>query len=173
MYGGGVILVSIIIELLEPSIRHALPSVVSKLYGVTLIPYLWMFLIAAFVAEYKEKILPLLEKYWIVFIVLLIIMRYILHWDIPMNTNYSLFGTVFLFCGLVGFAYQFPKWNIKTDISYGIYIYHMTVVNALMALGFTGQSWTLWIVVLLSCLLAWVSTKTIGKISIGRKQQIK
>lgn len=168
----GVLLVSIIIELLEPFIRHALPSVISKLYGVTLIPYLWMFLVAAFVAEFKEKILPLLWKYWIFFIVLLIIMRYLLHWDIPMNTHYSLFGTILLFCGLVGFAYKYPKLNIKTDISYGVYIYHMTIINAMMALGFIGQKWTLWAVIVMSCVIAWISTKTIGRISVYKKQRL-
>lgn len=129
-----------------------------------------MFLPAAFVAEYKDVFLPVLKRYWWIFITLLIVVRYVLNWDVSMNTNYGLLSTLLIFCGLVGFAYQFPKLNIKTDISYGVYIYHMTVVNALMALGFVGQHWTLWGVIGITCAIAWISTKTIGRLSLNKKK---
>lgn len=166
----GVIVISIIIAWLTPVIKNALPLYISKLYSVSIIPYLWMFLIAAFAAEYKEKVLPFLKKYWWIFIALLLFKRFVLHWDVVLAL-YTCFGTLLLFCGLVGFAYAFPRLNIKTDISYGVYIYHMTVVNALIALGFVGQSWTLWVVMGVTCLLAWLSTVTIGKLSMKQKQQ--
>lgn len=85
---------------------------------------------------------------------------------------YPFFGTVLLFAGLVGFSYAVPQINVKTDISYGVYIYHMTIVNALIVLGFKGQSWTLWVVIGVSCLLAWISTITLGRISVHKKKKI-
>lgn len=169
MVWGGVILVSILVEILEPTIREALPTIVGKLFGVTLIPYLWMFMIAAFAAEFRSDVLPFLKKYWWLFVVVLIIKRYILQVDIGMNDSYSLLGTMLIFCGLIGFAYRYPTPNVRTDISYGIYIYHMTIINALLAMGFAGRSWTLWATVIGSCLLAWFSTITIGKWSAARK----
>ncbi len=168
---GGVIAISIILGGLTPEIEKVLPSFLSMLYGVTLIPYLWMFLIAAIFAEYYEKVIPVLKKRWWFFILIAILLRYVFHKDVAIHT-YNLLGTLLLFCGLVGFAYKFPKLNIKTDISYGVYIYHMTVVNALIALGFVGQKWTLWAVIGITCLLAWISTMTIGRLSVNKKQKL-
>ena len=74
----------------------------------------------------------------------------------------SVFGTLLLFLGLVGFAYSFPKLNVRTDISYGIYIYHMTVVNALMTFGLFHNPWLFVLVLAVTCLLAWISTNTVG-----------
>lgn len=168
---GGVLLASILIEVFGPTIRHFLPGIIGKLYGVTLIPYIWMFMISSFAAEFKDTILPVLKKYWWIFAIILITNRTVGPVDIKMNTYYALFDTILLFCALVGFAYQFPNLNIRTDISYGVYIYHMTVMNAFISLGFKGENWTIWGVVGLSCLLAWISTRTIGQITAKKKEK--
>lgn len=83
--------------------------------------------------------------------------------------GYNVLGTILLFLCLTGSAYVFPKLNVKTDISYGVYIYHMTVVNALIALGYTGNQWLLFIVAAVTSVLAWVSTKTVGKLAMRMK----
>ncbi len=167
---GGVIVAFSIIGWLTPQIKAFLPETIAKLYGVTLIPYLWMFLIAALAAENKEKVIPFLKKYWWVVFSLLFLIRYVLQWDIRLS--YSFFNTILLFGGLVGFAYAFPHINVKTDISYGVYIYHMTVINALIVLGFVGNCWTLWVVICGTNLLAWISTITIGRLSVKKKEKI-
>ena len=166
---GGVMLASVVLGWSTPILSKALPEVVGKLYSISLFPYLWMFLFSAFASEYSKKFLPFVKKYWLLFIVVLLIQRYLFHWDIAIH-SYSLFDTVLLFCGIVGFAYAFPQINLKTDISYGIYIYHMTVVNALIALGFVGHNWTYWTVIVITCFLAWVSTKTVGQLSMNKKK---
>ena len=154
------ILGSLGLSLLTPAVRSFIPEIAGKLYGQTLIPYLWMFLCAALVAEKKDVMIPFLKKYWWAFVAALLLKKYLLHWDI--QASYSVFGTLLLFLGLVGFAYSFPKLNIKTDISYGIYIYHMTVVNALMTFGLFHNPWLFVLVLVATCLLAWISTKTVG-----------
>ena len=167
---GGVIVLSLVVGWLTPVVTHRLPETLGKLYGLSLLPFLWMFIMAAFVAEFKDEILPFLKKYWWAFIIALLLKRYEIQWDV--RAHYPIIDTVLLFCGLLGFSYRIPQVNIKTDISYGIYIYHMTVVNALIAIGFVGQSWTLWLVIALTCLVAWVSTETIGKMSAKKKSNI-
>ncbi|MCI7178861.1 MAG: acyltransferase [Bacteroidales bacterium] len=166
---GVVIVATVTIGWLTPEIEKVLPKLFSMVYGVSLIPYLWMFVSAAFVAEYYDRIIPFLKRNWCYFLVLAYLMRYIIHWDIPIGM-YNLWGTVLLFCFLIGFSYSFPRLNIKTDISYGLYIYHMTIVNALIALGFVGQQWTLLVTIVLTCLLAWISTVTVGRLSVKKKQ---
>jgi peptidoglycan/LPS O-acetylase OafA/YrhL len=165
-----VILMAVVIGWLTPCVKAFLPETIAKLYGVSLMPYLWMFLMAAFASEKREIVIPFLKRYWWVIIALLILKRYVLHWDVLMS-SYALFDTIMLFTGIVGFAYAVPQVNIKTDISYGIYIYHMTVVNALIAFGCTGQSWTIWGVIGVTCILAWISTVTIGRFAIRMKKQ--
>lgn len=165
---GGVVVALIIIGFFTPSIIEKLPSTLGKLYGVTLFPYLWMFLIAAFVSEYKDYILPFIKKYWFVFFVVLLGLKCGINLDVKVF-NYYLFETLLIFVGLLGFSYSFPMLNIKTDISYGVYIYHMTIVNALIELGWKGNNWSLWIVLIVTCFLAWASTVTIGRLSLKQK----
>lgn len=73
--------------------------------------------------------------------------------------------TILLLLCLIGASYVFPYFNIKTDISYGLYIYHMTIVNALIEMGYKTSPFLLVVVIVLTCILAWISTKTIGRFS--------
>lgn len=163
--------ISILVGWWTPAIQSLMPTILAKLYGVSLIPYLWMFLVSAFAAEHRNKILPLLKKFFWIFITLLILKRYVIMGDMPVGM-YELLDTILLFLGIVGLSYAVPQINVKTDISYGIYIYHMTIVNALIELGFVGKDWALWAVLIGSCLIAWISAKTIGGLSVKKKRQI-
>lgn len=150
------------IAILIPLIRENLPLIAGKLLGQTILPYFWIFLMASFVAEKSNVILPYLKKYWWIFLVGVLLVRYM---GLDYNVSYGLGDTIFLFLCVVGFAYAFPQINIKTDISYGIYIYHMTIVNALIALGYSQTLWSLVVVVIITLGLAWLSTKYIGEFS--------
>lgn len=154
-----------------PSIYdYSIPEVLGKLYSQTVLPYLWMFIFSMFVAEYKNVLLVVLKKYWYIPIVINILFQ-IGGFDIMVG--YGLIKTVTLFLGLLGFAYAIPNINIRTDISYGIYIYHMTIINAITELGLVGQQTGLLLLLVttaITCVLAWTSTKTIGKWSLSRKQ---
>lgn len=127
-----------------------------------------MFLAASYVAEKKDLMLPFLKKYWWVFMVALLLVRF---FRLDFHAGYNVLGTILLFLCLTGAAYVFPKLNVKTDISYGVYIYHMTVVNALIAIGYTGSQWLLLIVTVMTFILAWVSTKTIGSLAMRMKSK--
>ncbi len=163
---GGVV-PAIMLGFISPLLREHIPELIGKLYGQTLFPYLWMFVIPCFVAEYKDKIIPVLVKYWWLFLLMVLVHKYLIQMDV--KAAYGFFHTLLLFLSLVGIAYVFPQLNIKTDISYGIYIYHMTVVNAFIAIGYLHNQWLLLWVILITFVLAWVSTKTIGKYSLQLK----
>ena len=162
-------IVSLGISLLIPHVREMVPEVVGKLLSQTLLPYLWMFLLPAYVAEKKEVLLPVLVKYWWVFLLTTLLIKYT---GFDMIAAYSVLHTISLFACLTGASYVFAKLNVKTDISYGIYIYHMTAVNALLELGYKQDTWLLALVVLITCLLSWISTKTVGEYSINRKKAL-
>ena len=146
-----------------------LPEMVCKLLNQTIIPYFWMFIPSSFVAEKKGVILPFLKRYWWVFFIGVVVLQ---SQNFEIHASYDVLGTIMLFLCLVGAAYAFPRFNVATDISYGVYIYHMTVVNAFIALGYNGSHLLLFLVTFITCMLALVSTKTVGSISRKWKQKL-
>ena len=160
---------AVFVDLLSPLLKSFLPEIMYKLYSQTVIPYAWMFLAGVLLAAKRDVLMPLVRKYW----VLLWAASAVLGWtkfDISMG-DYRLFSCLTLVAGVIGFAYQFPKLNIKIDISYGVYVYHMIVVNAMMALGFTGKPAYVLIVLLVTCLIAFISERTVGRWSIQLKKK--
>ena len=160
------IAVSTLLAYLTPILNSYMPDTIAKLYKQTIFPYLWLFLSAAYVAEKRETFMPFIIKNWWVFIAMAIFF-FATRFDI--KASYYLFSTITLFVGILGASYVFPKLNIKSDISYGIYIYHMTVVNALIVLGYSHSVMLLPIVLAMTSLLAFISAKTIGRISMKAK----
>ena len=154
------------VSMMVPLMRAHLPVIAGKLLDQTLLPYFWMFLAASFVAEKKDLMLPFLKKYWWVFMAVLLLVRF---FGLDFRAGYNVLNTILLFLCLTGAAYVFPKLNVKTDISYGVYIYHMTVVNTLIAMGYAGSQWLILIVTIMTFILAWVSTKTVGSLAMRMK----
>lgn len=164
-----VISVFIFIAYLTPYIQQLLPKILGKLYGLTFLLYYWMFLIGAFLSEYKKRMLPICKKYWFAFCLMTIAIM-VTGWDIQLGM-YGMGRSICLFFCLIGFAYSAPCFDVTTDISYGVYIYHMTVVNAFIELGFIGEPRYLLLVTLLTFVISYISTVTIGKLSIRMKSQ--
>lgn len=161
--------VFIIIAYLTPYIQQPLPEIIGKLYGQTFMPYFWMFIVGAFFSEHKDKLLPICKKYWFAFCLMTIAIM-VTDWDISLGM-YGMFRSISLFFCLIGLAYNAPWMNVKTDISYAVYIYHMTIVNALIAMGFTGKPLYLLVVTFLTFVISYISTVTVGSFSKRMKSQ--
>lgn len=161
--------ISLGISLIIPIISTQLPEIVGKLLRQTILPYFWMFLAASFVAEKKDIFINHLRKSWPILLIFLLVIKFT---NFDIRAGYNVIGTILLFLVLIGFAYRFPQFNIKTDISYGVYIYHMTVVNALIALGYSQSPLLLLLVFMITPILALFSTKTIGALSNKMKQRM-
>lgn len=151
----------IAIGLMITPIRSILPEILGKLLGQTLLPYFWMFLIASYAAEKKDEVIPFCKKWWWILLAIALIRFFVIPIDIKMSLYY-LIRTITLFFAILGVGYAFPKLNVKTDISYGIYIYHMIVINALMTFGLYHKPYWFALTLCITCLIAWFSTKTIG-----------
>lgn len=166
MYWIITLLASILLSYLLINLQQHIPVLIGKLLRQTLLPYLWMFIFASLFAEKKATIIPYLETSWPLFFILTLAVSHI---GFDLRVGYNLLHTTCLFLCLAGFAYRFHFLDIKTDISYGIYIYHMTIVNVLINFGFSRNQWLMVFVILSSCLVAWISAATIGKYSIIKK----
>jgi peptidoglycan/LPS O-acetylase OafA/YrhL len=163
---------SIAMGFVSNRVQQMLPGAISSLYNLLIFEYFWMFAIGAFVAENRDTIIPFLKKYWFIFIGVAMVFFFNSKIDIKLG-NYNLIFCTLEILGLIGFAYRCPKINIKFDFSYGIYLYHMIVVNAMIELGFTGKIRYIIIAILISAAVSLVSEKTIGKLPITKKNKIK
>ena len=65
---------------------------------------------------------------------------------------------------IIGFAYRYPALNVKYDISHGLYIYHMVVINVMIECGYVGKTIYIFILFAISIILAITSYLTMGKI---------
>lgn len=153
-------------NVLSPLLSRVLPTILYKLVMQTLLPYGWLFFLGCFLSEFSERLLPWLKKLWPL---LLILAAGILWFGWDIGTYYGTVHSILMTAGMIGFAYAVPRLNIKLDISYGIYIYHMVVINAMITHGFTGSHGHLLIVLAVTGTLALVSRLTVGAIGIRKK----
>lgn len=149
------LIISVAIKALSPATIAILPGVIGKLYGQTLLPYLWMFMLGAFIAQYKEKMIPLLRRFWWILIALSLVVAYF-KVDIGFQ-NYGVITYALRVPGLIGLCYNLPMLNIPLDFSYGMFIYHMIVVNLMIELGFVGKIYHFFIALAISVILSVLS----------------
>jgi len=154
----GALLCTIGIAVFSGKLDMVLPGIIFKLYGQTLLPYAWLFLLGMLCANYRDQLIPFLKKWWYLF-VLVNILQMITGLDIQTISGYGVVRSITLFLGLVGFAYRFPRLAVKRDISYGIFIFHMIVVNVMIELGITHRFTYLVAAMVISCGMAYISSR--------------
>ena len=141
---------------------HYLPINLEKLMAISFVPTFWMFMVGALVAEYKDQLLPVIIRFWYVPVVVRVIAIWVQVPELP-TFNYGFLHTLMCFLAALALAYKLPFMNVRADISYGVYIYHMTVVNAMISLGFVGGGVDRYLIcVIITSVLAYFSHKTIG-----------
>lgn len=107
--------------------------------------------------------MPYLKRWWYLFQLVSLICFLT---GIDLNAEkYGIIRCGSLIVGLIGFAYAFPSIKLKNDFSYPLYLYHMTVVNVMLQLGYGGKKIYLLIAIIISFALAFISTETIGKLA--------
>lgn len=148
-------------------IENIISDMISKLIGVSIIPYLWIFVVGMIVAEYRSYIIPILKNYFFIFVIAVVICR-IINLDYYIH-SYPFILSLVTFMAIIGLVYRFPAVNIKTDISYGIFIYHMILVNMAIEFGWTNSIWGICFVIICTSVAALLSTKLIGqKVAVKR-----
>lgn len=114
-----------------------------------------------------KRFVPVSKKYWWIGLVALFVASYI---GIDIDAGYGLVKTVLQGITWIGFAYALSKLNIKHDISYGIYVYHMVVVNVLIELGLVEEWRYFFVALIITICLAIVSYFTVGRRRTKEKQ---
>ena len=142
-------------QFISPYLYGFLPETVCKLYGQLILGYFWFFLTGMFIAKYKDKIIPFLKRFWYLFIAANLMIRFI---GVDLDLSYPLLKSILLIAGVIGFAYATPFIKINYDCAYGIYIYHMIVVNVFVHLGIVGHRWLILTVIALTVIASIGST---------------
>ena len=147
-----------------------------KLFSVSFIPWIWMFLVGIFFQKNFSILHKILSgKVFYILPLYLAISFYsttYFGWGMGNGINPILF--IALAVLIFSFAYSFPmlSQNIlkRNDISYGVYIYHMPVVNILMYYGYTSNVLHVAVAIIITILLAGLSWVIFEKNSIKLKK---
>ena len=135
--------------------------------------YMWLFLWGIIISENKDFFVRIAKRYWMIFAIVAYALIKSDNDIILCEYNYGLFSSILSFVAILGFAYKFPQLNIKTDISYAVYIYHMIVVFVFIQLGYKSSFLYLALVFAITIPLSFISTKTVGSFGLKKKQNLK
>jgi len=155
------LIVSTLINLLRPLTKPFLPEMLYKLTFYFFASHIWLFLVGAFISEYFEQVIGSLKKWWWAALIISQIAMYT-------GFDFGTYGTIkslFLGIGVIGLGYAVPKFSIKHDFSYGLYIYHMIVINVMVELGCQEKIMWLFVAYTVSFMVASTSYFTLGSLS--------
>ena len=128
--------------------EHAamLPELVQKLVFVSFLPHLCFFLFGALMFRNFEKLKPFFQQkfhFWLICYAGFSVLCEGFDLTVAGNRIFPLLGCI-LGCVAISLAYTIPgaadKLICGNDISYGLYIYHMVVINLFLEMGFAGHS---------------------------------
>ncbi|MCL4779481.1 MAG: acyltransferase [Gammaproteobacteria bacterium] len=159
------------------NLRGGEAEIFSKLLGVSLAPWLYMFLMGVLMQWHLDKVRALVAgKFlgWVViYIAACLVSEFVL--DAPAGNSIGPFLYLVLIMVILSAAYSDPVLSERAlrrnDISYGLYIWHMPIINALLWLGWT-RGWLSVVLALgLSVLLAVLSWFCIERPALRRKKR--
>lgn len=148
-------------------VEMLVPEIVYKLYCQTIFQYMWIFWLGMLIAEFKELILPYLIKYCYILSAGAVVLRFV-SFDVWAR-GFPIILSCFCLTALLALAYKLPNLIIRTDVSYPLFIYHMIVVNVIIELGFIGNIAAFISCIVISFILAYISTTLIGRYIIRKK----
>lgn len=151
-----------------PLLQPYLPTILFKLVMQTFFPYIWLFVLGAFMSKYFDEIIVWLKKYWFIF---LVASTFFDLFGIDMG-RYGTLKSMCLAFAVIGFAYLFIQCKISVDISYGIYIYHMIIINLMIYFDIMGEWRHLFLALFATILSALLSYQIIGKNSARKKAKL-
>lgn len=133
--------------------------IIIKLINCSIIPYLYMFMIGCFFYRFREKIFNVDKKKLAVVTLLLFILYYLGDGLIAGSYLPLLCGIALASVSIILGYFFNVKIRAKVDITYGTYLYHMAVVNAIIAIGVKINFAVMGVVVVISLMLGWMSKR--------------
>ena len=152
-------------------------NLLHKLLGVSVFPYLWMFIVGILFQRKWKSIKHLIEGkfyFWSVVITILIMtdvnFEYIAKGNHP-NILYYIVIAFFISSLAVHLDGSWSIWLRGNDVSYGVYIYHMIIINFMVYMNKDESILFLVLTVFLTFLMALISWKMIERPALKLKNK--
>ena len=135
-----VMILSMALNLVVPHLQEILPETGRLIISHSCMPYFYMYFAGWFMYRYREKIVPILSKTKILCVILFIARAiYCDRFGVRIGEYMDMIQVLLLCLMTVGFGYSFGKIRFKFDLSYGLYLYHMVVVDIFVQIGLVGN----------------------------------
>ena len=130
-WGFILILISVTYNMLVPDFEIS-NIYMEMLWYCLCFPYIYMYLIGVVCYVYHDKIVPILRKYCWTLLTLYMILQCIVKLDSLYDWYYinPFSGSLICFIG-IGISYRIKGKRLKVDPSYGIYLWHMPILEGL------------------------------------------
>lgn len=140
----------------------------NKLLHVSIIPYLFLFFIGIYTYKYYNILKDYLENKFLIWLVVYGAFSIIVKWfDIQTFFLVYFFKWIIFGMFIFSFALSFKTISYKllrgNDYTYGVYIYHMIIINIFIHIGFVGKMDYFYYVLALSMLSGILSWHLIEK----------
>lgn len=143
-------------------------------------PHLFVFLIGIASYLYFERIKAFLVGRFVWWLMAYLLLRtvlwqsgYIGYWVIERNVLILLLTKIMLAGVVLSFVFSLPGLSQRVlgnnDISYGVYIYHMVVINIFVELNLTSSFGSLVTVIFCTCSVAYLSWRIVEKPALSLK----
>jgi peptidoglycan/LPS O-acetylase OafA/YrhL len=147
-------------------------STLVRLYQETLAPHLYMFLAGVLLQRHFRRIWPWLHNKVLLWLGVYVFTALVTQWlGLGLINPISFIPLAFF---ILACAYTLPLLSHQllrgNDISYGTYIYHMIVINAMVELGYLGRFYYLGIVLSITFVLAYLSWRIVEKPALALKR---
>lgn len=119
-------------------------TIVTKLFAVSFVPWLYMFMLGAICARHKERVVEACNQVSIIWPIATVSLVYLLSLELELTWGNRIhpIGYLVVVWLAVQCAFKAPDLServlSKNDISYGIYIWHMPIINVLLHQYGTG-----------------------------------
>lgn len=130
-------------------VREQNETMAIKLLGVSVFPYLWMFLLGVFAQLHWKQVESWIKGRFIWWLSAFVVTSLVFNAGTgSLSECMGLLVSRILLAGLALSGAYSMRWLSnkilrENDLSYGTYIYHMLLVNVLVELNFTGRPWHL------------------------------
>lgn len=146
------------LNIAAPYVQRNVPEMVKIIISHTCLPFFYIYFTGWFIYRWREKIVPFLCRTKLLCIAL-IIARGI--WCMKTGGRLGewqdMIIAVLLSMLTIGVGYSFGRLRFKIDLSYGLYLYHMIVVDVFVTMGMTGEVKYLIAVYIAAAAMAFIS----------------
>lgn len=172
----GIIAVFICINQYFFSLQNTEKTLLVKLYGVTAFPYLYVFILGIILQRNRDFIANYLRGKAFIWLILYLMVNWSMNiCGQPIHGNQiNPVSTIFLSLLVISCAYSctgiFNNALKGNDISYGVYIYHMVIINILVEIS-VKQGIAMYITgIAITLFIAFISWRLIEKPAINLKK---